>query len=205
MTSPADDCGVTGGCQACPLFVANVCGDPAPAEPHPMDRGARSECAELDDLCGTCGEQPGSLRHTDPDPSAPPVDWGPAVDAYLAERVAAYGRSWEAAFRLALVPARFEVGAAGVALDRSAPVAWDFVGYTDESAAVFVAPVDTPAPIWAGLVAELPGMWEPADFLGGAPDEVRPPTVDPDAPDVDPNEPKPEGAGCCGGKCGSPC
>ncbi|MDG4801745.1 hypothetical protein [Micromonospora sp. WMMD980] len=44
-------------------------------------------------------------------------------------------------------------------------------------------------------------MWEPADFLGGAPDEVRPPAVDPDAPDVDPNEPRPEGAGCCGGAC----
>ena len=32
MTSPADDCGVTGGCQACPLFAANVCGDPAPEQ-----------------------------------------------------------------------------------------------------------------------------------------------------------------------------
>ncbi|GAA2843987.1 hypothetical protein Acy02nite_68660 [Actinoplanes cyaneus] len=32
MSSPADDCGVTGGCQACPLFAAKVCGDPAPGE-----------------------------------------------------------------------------------------------------------------------------------------------------------------------------
>lgn len=32
MTTPADDCGVWGGCQACPLFSAKVCGDPCPAD-----------------------------------------------------------------------------------------------------------------------------------------------------------------------------
>jgi len=31
MSAPADECGVTGGCGACPL--AGLCGDPAPAAP----------------------------------------------------------------------------------------------------------------------------------------------------------------------------
>lgn len=77
MTTPADDCGVSGGCRACPLFAANVCGDPVPGAP-------------------------------------PATDWAALVDAYLAEKLAALA----------------------------------------------------------------------------------------DAPDADPNEPRPEGSGCCGGRCG---
>jgi len=56
-------------------------------------------------------------------------------------------------------------------------------------------------PLFAGNVCgdpapeELPGMWEAADLIGGQTDEQ------PDAPDVDPNEPRPEGVGCCGGAC----
>ncbi|MEU4568641.1 hypothetical protein [Micromonospora sp. NPDC023956] len=121
MSTPADDCGVTGGCHACPLFAANVCGDPAP-------------------------------------------EGGPAVRRSPEEALAdaaAFGSSY-------------------FLVEPDAPV-------EPEQLALF----------------ELPGMWEGADFLGGEPDEVRPPAepVDPDAPDVDPNEPRPEGAGCCGGAC----
>lgn len=50
---PSDDCGVTGGCGACPLFIANVCGDPTP-EPNrcPNCRASLDACN-----AGGCGQR----------------------------------------------------------------------------------------------------------------------------------------------------
>ncbi|GAB1641791.1 hypothetical protein [Krasilnikovia sp. MM14-A1259] len=66
------DCGVSGGCQACPLFAANVCGDPGP-EPDAVFE------AHLDGLdcgrpsCRTC--QVPDLPDVDP-AEPPPSDLG---------------------------------------------------------------------------------------------------------------------------------
>ncbi|RLK22667.1 hypothetical protein DER29_0506 [Micromonospora sp. M71_S20] len=54
------------------LSFRSQCGygrDTHPDAEHPMNRETRAEEDELNDLCGTCGEQAGSLRHTDPEPN----------------------------------------------------------------------------------------------------------------------------------------
>ncbi|MFD6638352.1 hypothetical protein ACFWDN_21325 [Micromonospora chalcea] len=196
LRSPADDCGVTGGCRACPLFAANVCGDPAP-EP----------CATLPT------ELPGMWEPADflggaPDEVRPPVtgrgDNGHGVR--LVEDPALNGLNYGVlvgpapeplvtcqydtaphpmndectnVYATAATTARFEVGADGVAVDREAEQL--------RQAADLLAWLTRPADDLTAL-AEATGV-----------------LVDPDAPDVDPAEPKPEGVGCCGGKCASPC
>ena len=53
--TPADDCGVSGGCGACPLFQANICGDTAPAavyDPNAPDVDPAGPCPEGAGCCG---------------------------------------------------------------------------------------------------------------------------------------------------------
>ncbi|MEV0267745.1 hypothetical protein AB0H43_03135 [Hamadaea sp. NPDC050747] len=47
MTTPGDECGVKGGCPACPLFVHNICGDPAPTVSIAIDGYDAVNDAEL--------------------------------------------------------------------------------------------------------------------------------------------------------------
>lgn len=140
MTSPADDCGVTGGCQACPLFTANVCGDPAPAE----------ACDDANIRTGFHLPD-GTFR------SYPAAEWR----------------------------ARFEVTPAGVVTDRGAP---DWAALVDAYLA---------RELGEALKRRHPEYADGIDALVALANGA----ADPDAPDVDPAEPKPEGAGCCGGAC----
>lgn len=116
MTTPADDCGVKGGCHACPLFAANVCGDPAP-EPEGVFE------AHLDGL--DCGRRP--CEQCSPAPVL-----SIAIDGYDAVNDAELPGMWEAAdFTGGLdevrplaprQPARFEVDRRGMATDRAQAV-----------------------------------------------------------------------------------
>ncbi|SCL32894.1 hypothetical protein GA0070616_4582 [Micromonospora nigra] len=179
MTTPADDCGVTGGCQACPLFAANVCGDPGPGLPDHAPRLAEQAA------------QPRAFRRAEP-------DWGALVDAYLTRELA----------RL-LYPARFSVAGDGTATDRHAPPALVCRNHGDP----WQCP-SAPLAYGCGPVPEGQQWPDPCGVCAGrgCPDcpandltavaEAAGVLVDPDAPDVDPAEPTPEGAGCCGGGCG---
>ncbi|MFG3715831.1 hypothetical protein [Micromonospora sp. NPDC047730] len=244
MTTPADDCGVTGGCRACPLFTANVCGDPAPTLGDLMteyERPFAEKCAERTAV------------------------QGPAWEAVLRAVELELPGMWESADFLGGAPdevrpparaARFEVDGAGVVTDRDDPwPGWDkpngdpvpvcvqtpsgvvpcgsarLCRSPEEVAAtraafgsayLLVEPTrpDLRTPDeWSevtGLVVLDPDGWRAdgrpwsapltrADFLKRAMRSTlaKAPAVDPDAPDVDPAEPKPEGAGCCGGGCGA--
>ncbi|OZV74744.1 hypothetical protein CA850_29645 [Micromonospora echinospora] len=167
---PADDCGVRGGCGACPLFAANVCGDPAP---DPLAAGDYPRGWTVDHVRPLA--EAGDLCNLVPSPSAPRT--GPlcgSCDAGLPMGCACPP------------PARFEVNGAGVVTDR-ASTEWAFREYTRPWAEEVARRAAEFGKAWAEVFA----VAEAAGVL-----------VDPDAPDVDPAEPRPDGAGCCGGGCG---
>ncbi|RLK22666.1 hypothetical protein DER29_0505 [Micromonospora sp. M71_S20] len=99
MTTPADDCGVTGGCQACPLFAANVCGDPAPEPRAPV-------------LCNAPMPPAGRVRCDKPA--------GHNGDRHLSRMFGLGEAAWGYVPTAAENPARFEVDGAGVVTDRDA-------------------------------------------------------------------------------------
>ncbi|MDG4792727.1 hypothetical protein [Micromonospora sp. WMMD1082] len=217
MTTPADDCGVTGGCGACPLFAANVCGDPAPSELPGM-------WAEADFLGGA----PDEVR-----PPAPrPARFAVRADGTTTDRGDPYAAMAAAFLRRGYVPQAWEV-VNGVALVELVPeplAAGDYACGWAASPADDLTAVAEAAGVLAGPDLRTPDEWcerqglvvldadgwadKPwtvpitrAEFLRRAMGSTvaKVPTVDPDAPDVDPAEPRPDGAGCCGGGCAAPC
>lgn len=103
---------------------------------------------------------------------------------------------------------RFVTDAQGVTVDLAAPPVfpvtrlaggWLLMVENDpelggEQLALFPAPSDARFVVDAqGVTADRYGFAQPETWEADA--------VDPDAPDVDPNEPRPADAGCCGGRC----
>lgn len=74
--SAAEDCGVTGGCRACPLFAANVCGDPAPGGCPGCNGAGRLTDVLDEDRFAECPDCAGSgkAEHSITANEAPDVD-----------------------------------------------------------------------------------------------------------------------------------
>ncbi|TDC35711.1 hypothetical protein [Micromonospora sp. KC213] len=158
--TPGDDCGVTGGCGACPLFAANVCGDPGPYPPE-LELPGMWESADftggLDEVrppAPVCVQTPSGV-----------VPCGSSRLCRSREEVAAARTGYRVrngrGETVRVIPDPAEALARDLATLTGAPL-------------IDARPADPDAAVWAYL----------------------------DAPDVDPAEPKPDGAGCCGGGCG---
>ncbi|WP_229398124.1 hypothetical protein [Micromonospora okii] len=230
MTAPADDCGVTGGCRACPLFAANVCGDPgseteSAAQPNwaaLVDAYLTRELARLSpparfevDGAGTVTDRdapplvicqygatphplddecqrvtPATLDAPDRDPAEPDLS---GCDYYRGK-----GTCSESP-RCRAEPA---------CITDAPPGGWpaQHEAATPDAGPVPVC-VQTPSgvvPCGVAVLCRSPEEvtaartgYRVVRYGGGT---VR--YIAPDAPDVDPAEPRPDGAGCCGGACG---